>query len=233
MVVALVALSLALGGSAYAASGGLVSSAPGSQIAQCRAKVAKVFSFKSGVTKAQRGDATRAICGGGPAGPAGMPGAAGPVGSKGDPGQTGAPGPVSPPSYAEFYALMPGDNAATVAVGSAVGFPQNGPQDGISRSSSSLFVLPSVGTYRVSFQVSVTEPGQLGLKLDGTEIPYTVNGRATGTSQISGDALVTTVAPNSTISVVNPAGNATALTITPSAGGTHSSAASLIIEQLR
>lgn len=232
MVVALIALSVALGGSAYAASGGLLSSAPSSQIAQCRAKVAKAFSFKPGVTKRQQGAATKAICGGGPAGPAGTPGVAGLQGSKGDSGQAGAPGPAAPSSYAEFYALMPPDNPATVAVGGAVGFPQDGPQAGISRNSSSIFTLPSVGTYRVSFTVSVTEPGQLGLSLNGTELAYTINGRATGTSQISGEALVTTTTANSTVAVVNPAGNSTALTITPDAGGTHAVAASLIIEQL-
>jgi hypothetical protein len=229
MVVALIALSVALGGSALAASGGVLSSSAGSQIAQCRAKVAKAFSFNSGVTKVQRGAATKAICGGGPVGPAGPTGA---QGSRGEPGQTGAPGAAAPSSYAEFYALMPPDNAATVAVGGAVDFPQDGPQSGISRSGSSAFVLPKVGTYRVSFAVSVSEAGQLGLSLNGTELAYTINGRATGTSQISGEALITTLAPDSTVAVVNPAGNSTALTITPLAGGSHAAAASLVIEQL-
>jgi hypothetical protein len=229
MVVALIALSVALGGSALAASGGLLSSAPGSQIAQCRAKVAKVFSFKPGVTKVQQGAATKAICGGGPVGPAGPTGA---QGLKGEPGQTGVPGPAAPSSYAEFFALMPPDNAATVPAGGAVDFPQDGPQSGISRASSSAFTLPKVGTYRVSFAVSVSEAGQLGLSLNGTELAYTISGRATGTSQISGETLVTTATPDSTVAVVNPAGNSTALTITPVAGGTHAAAASLIIEQL-
>src|SRR5579862_9764835 len=66
--------------------------------------------------------------------------------------------------FADFYALMPVDNAATVAAAAAVQFPQNGPSDGsgsISRTSASTFNLTAIGTYQVSFQVSVNEPGQL------------------------------------------------------------------------
>jgi hypothetical protein len=249
MVVAAVALSLALGGSAYAASDVLLSSASRSQIAQCSARVTKALEFKTAATKAQRLAATKAICGDGGAGPAGTAGA---PGVKGDPGQAGAPGETGrtgepgkggetgPPgaparsNYAEFFALMPPDNAVTVPAGAAVQFPQNGPAHAIPRTgpSTSIFTLPSIGTYRVSFTVSVTEAGQLALALNGTELAYTVNGRATGTSEIVGEALVENTAVNSTIEVVNPAGNSSALTITPFAGGTHAVAASLIIEQL-
>jgi hypothetical protein len=247
MVVAAVALSMALGGSAYAASDVLLSSASQSQIAQCQAKVTKALDFKTAATKAQRVAATKAICGGGTAGPAGTPGApgakgdpgqigtAGQIGEKGragEPGEPGPPGPPPPSNYAEFFALMPPDNAATVAAGGAVQFPQDGPQNAITRASPSTFTLPAVATYHVSFVVSVTEAGQLALALNGTELAYTVNGRATGTSEIVGEALVENTAVNSTIEVVNPTGNSSALTITPFAGGTHAVAASLIIEQL-
>ena len=61
---------------------------------------------------------------------------------------------------------------------------------------------------------------------------YTVFGRATGTSQITGEALVTTTVVNSALSVMNPIGNSTALTITPLAGGSSPVAASLVIQQL-
>jgi hypothetical protein len=64
------------------------------------------------------------------------------------------------------------------------------------------------------------------------ELPYTVYGRATGTSQIAGYALVTTTAAGSTVEVRNPAGNTTALTITPLAGGTKPAAALIVNEQL-
>jgi hypothetical protein len=164
----------------------------------------------------------------------------GPRGEKGDACLPGNPACIGPPGaaavseFAEFFALMPADNASTVAVGAAVDFPQDGPTSGdITRASADTFLLAEVGTYRVDFSVSVSEAGQLGLSLNGTELDYTIFGRATGTSPIAGEALVTTTTPNSTISVVNPTGNSTALTITPLAGGTRPVAASLVIQQLR
>jgi hypothetical protein len=139
--------------------------------------------------------------------------------------------------YAEFYALMPPDNATTVGAGTSVEFPRTGPTTGvIARRNATEFVLPRVGTYRVAFSVSSDEPGQLVIAMDSgsgmVELPYTVLGRATGTSLISGEALVTTTAPNSALELRNPAGNTPALTITPKAGGTHAAAASLVIQQL-
>ena len=135
---------------------------------------------------------------------------------------------------------MPPDNAATVAPATPVQFPQNGPTTGVitrrGSSSSPEFVLPNIGTYRVAFSVSVDEPGQLVIALDSgkgmEELNYTVYGRATGTSQISGEALVRTTTLKSALELRNPAGNTTALTITPVAGGTHAAAASIVIQQL-
>jgi hypothetical protein len=64
------------------------------------------------------------------------------------------------------------------------------------------------------------------------ELPYTAHERATGTSPISGEALVTTTAAKSVIELRNPAGNTPALTITPTAGGTRAAVASLVVQQL-
>jgi hypothetical protein len=132
---------------------------------------------------------------------------------------------------------MPGDNATTIAIGGAVEFPQDGPANNIYRLDHSQFYLPVIGTYQVTFQVSVTEAGQLVLVLDpGTgpfELAYTVVGRATGTSQIVGTCLVTTTASNSVLTVRNPADSTTALTITPIAGGTRSVSAHLVIVRLK
>jgi hypothetical protein len=171
-------------------------------------------------------------------GPKGSTGEVGPKGSEGPSGPAGPEGPVAPPVFAEFYALMPPDNAATVGAGIPVEFPQTGPTTGdIVRQTASKFVLPSIGTYRVTFSVSADEPGQLAIALNTgsgmVELPYTVYGRAIGTSLIAGDALVTTSAANSVLEVRNPAGNTPALTITPKAGGTHAAVASLVIQQLR
>jgi len=130
---------------------------------------------------------------------------------------------------------MPGDNADTVAAGTDVDFPQDGPTSGtsVTRLSASSFNLADPGTYQVLFQASITEAGQLVLTLNGAELPYTVVGRATGTSQIVGIALVTTTAANSVLTVRNPEGTATALTLTPNAGGTEPVSAHLSIVQLQ
>ena len=83
------------------------------------------------------------------------------------------------------------------------------------------------------FQASITEAGQLVLSLDGIELDYTVVGRATGTSQITGVALVETSSINGILSVNNPIGNSTALTITPLAGGTNPVSAHLVITRVQ
>lgn len=171
-------------------------------------------------------------------GPQGPIGETGPAGPQGPAGETGPEGPQGLPggvlSYADFYALMPPDNSATVAPGTDVSFPQNGPiaNTNIGRLGPFSFNLGPIGTYQILFQVSVTEAGQLILTLNGQDLAYTVAGRATGTSQIVGTAIVTTTAVNSVLTVRNPAGNAAALTITPLAGGTRPVSAHLVITQI-
>jgi len=168
----------------------------------------------------------------GATGPMGLPGPTGETGPMGLPGPTGETGKIL--NFANFFALMPPDNASTVAVGSDVDFPQDGPTSGggITRTGISSFNLSEIGTYQISFQVSVSEAGQLILTLNGIDLHYTVVGRATGTTQIVGMALVTTITNNSILTVRNPAGNSTALTITPLAGGTRPVSAQLIIVQI-
>lgn len=157
----------------------------------------------------------------------------GPVGERGPRGPQGPAGGVL--NFADFYALMPPDNAATVAPGTDVSFPQDGPTSGqdIVRTGPSSFNLGLIGTYQIFFQVSVTEAGQLILTLNGEDLEYTVSGRATGTSQIIGMALVTTTTINSILTVRNPAGSAAALGITPLAGGTRPVSAHLVIIQIQ
>ena len=144
-------------------------------------------------------------------------------------------GPDGVGEFADFYAMMPGDNALTVAAGAAVQFPQNGPSSvgSIVRFSPSVFGLLAIGTYQVMFQVSVNEQGQLALSLNGVPLAYTTVGRATGSSQIVGIALVTTTVPNSFLSVINPVGNPVALTVAPFAGGSQPVSAHLVITRLR
>jgi hypothetical protein len=162
----------------------------------------------------------------GPQGPRGIMGLLGPMGPQGIPGTA--------LGCADFYALMPPDNAATVAPGTDIEFPQDGPNSGtgIARINATSFNLSDIGDYQILFQVSVTEAGQLILTLNGADLAYTVVGRATGPSQIVGMAIVSTTVINSVLTVRNPAGNAAALTITPLAGGTRSVSAHLVITQI-
>ena len=129
---------------------------------------------------------------------------------------------------------MPPDNAATVAPGTDVSFPQDGPNSGsgITRVNDTEFNLAEIGTYEVLFEVSITEADQLILTLNGADLEYTVVGRATGASQIIGMAIVSTTVINSILTVRNPSGNASALSITPLAGGTRPVSAHLVIIQI-
>jgi len=144
--------------------------------------------------------------------------------------------PVTPGiiNFADFFATMPPDNAVAVAPGSNVLFPSTGANGGtaITRLTTSTFNLATIGTYMVQFQVSVTQAGQLVLTLNGTELAYTVAGRANGIDQITGMALVTTTTPNSVLTLRNPIGNIGSLTITPSAGGASAVTAHLVILKL-
>ena len=167
----------------------------------------------------------------GPIGPIGPIGLTGPIGPIGISGPVGPTGPSFALSYADYYALMPGDNSATIAVGGDVEFPSDGPFLGgdITRLGPSSFNLVSIGTYQILFQVSIDEPGQLVVSLNNLQQTYTTVGRATGTTQITGICLIQTLTSNSTLTIRNPAGNSTALTITPNAGGAGSVSAHLLI----
>jgi hypothetical protein len=127
---------------------------------------------------------------------------------------------------------MPSSNAATIAAGVAVAFP-NGTVSGsdITQLTPSTFNLSTPGIYMVMFQVSVTEAGQLVLAANGTEIPASVAGRATGASQIVGMSFVTVAVADTVLQVRNPSGNGV-LTITPSAGGVHPVSAHVTILRL-
>lgn len=174
----------------------------------------------------------------GPAGSStGIKGAAGPkgaTGATGPAGPPGAPGASVSNESALFFAQMPPDNATTVGVGQDVDFPQNGPSTstGIVRASADSFTLTTPGVYRVSYQVSVDESGQLTLTLDGVDLGYTVTGRATGTGLIGLTTLVETTGIGQVLTVRNSS-SFSALTITPLAGGSAPSAATLLIELVK
>jgi hypothetical protein len=129
---------------------------------------------------------------------------------------------------------MPGDNAATIGVGTDIDFPQDGPTNGLDiiRTSSNQFTLVSIGIYSILFQASIDEAAQLVVSLNNIELDYTTVGRATGTSQLVGICSIETFAQNSILTIRNPASNTTALTLTPFAGGSKSVSANLSITRI-
>ena len=173
----------------------------------------------------------------GPQGPAGATGATGPQGAQGPQGETGPQGPRGLPggvlSYADFYALMPTDNATAIAPGEDVAFPQNGviANTNIGRTGDTTFLLNAAGTYLVMWNASITEAGQLVLTSNGTELPYTVVGKGDGFGELTGFAVLNITAPT-TLTVRNPAANTTDVTLTASSGGTAPVSAHLTIVQL-
>jgi hypothetical protein len=140
--------------------------------------------------------------------------------------------PIASTIYSNFFALMSGDNSATIAANAPILFPQNGPSTGAATAlGGGQFNLLRAGTYEINWQASITEAGQLQLAIGGVGLADTVVGRAMGTTQIVGSTIITVTA-NSQLSVINPAGNSPALTLTVSAGGTHAVSATLSIKFL-
>lgn len=166
-------------------------------------------------------------------GPTGPQGIAGPQGTTGATGATGPTGPSGLSDYADFYALMPSDNADSIAAGGAVAFPHDGviSSTAIGRLTDTTFNLAEAGNYLVTFSATVTDGGQLALALNGTELTNTVFGNANA-GQLNGQAIITTTAENSVLSLVNPADNTNPVTLTPTSGGNEPVSARLVIIKL-
>ena len=173
----------------------------------------------------------------GPQGPAGATGATGATGPQGPQGEIGPQGPRGLPggvlSYADFYALIPTDNATAITPGTDVAFPENGviANTNITRTSDTEFLLNATGTYLIMWNATVTEAGQLVLTSNDTELPYTVVGTGDGLDELTGFTILNIVTPT-TITVRNPIANTTNVTLTPNAGGTDPVTAHLTIVQL-
>ena len=180
----------------------------------------------------------------GPTGPQGVPGAAGatgaigptgPQGVAGPTGATGAVGPTGPAGgiseYASFYALAPNDNPTAIAQNTAVEFPNTtASTTGITRLTNSTFNLADTGTYLIMFKVNTNTAGQLGIAVNGAVQPNATFGNAADDGIIEGKTIITTTAANTVLSIVNPI--ATAVTVTPSAGGTEATVSDLTIIKL-
>lgn len=173
----------------------------------------------------------------GPVGPTGATGATGPQGPVGLTGPTGPQGPVGPAGsflgYADFYALMPADNAVAIAPGEDVAFPEQSfiGSTSITRTTDSSFTFTEAGIYLVLFNAAVSEAAQLVLTVDGTELSYTVSGTDSPLSQITGLSVIS-AGENSVLTVSNPASATASVSLTPSAGGASAVSAHLTIIRL-
>lgn len=180
----------------------------------------------------------------GPTGPQGVPGAVGatgaigptgPQGVAGPTGATGAVGPTGPAGgiseYASFYALAPNDNPTAIAQNTAVAFPNTtASTTGITRLTNSTFNLTNTGTYLIMFKVNTNTAGQLGIAINGAVQPSATFGNAADDGIIEGKTIITTTAANTVLSIVNPI--TTAVTVTPSAGGTEATVSDFTIIKL-
>jgi hypothetical protein len=154
--------------------------------------------------------------------------------------------PVAPPApivnFAEFLHDNTTDNApiavgAPFRFGSAPGPASTGTT--ITQLSPSRFPLGPIGKYRVTWDASVTEAGQMALALSDlpvpavpTEVARTRRGRATGTSQIIGNLFIQTTFANARLELWNSSGSAAALTPTPNAGGAAAAWTNITIQQV-
>lgn len=184
---------------------------------------------------------------GGSTGPAGATGpaggATGPDGATGPccPGPTGATGTAGISGgvieFADFFALMPADNAAPIAVSGAIEFPHGSASSGIVRTAFTFdtFTLTNPGTYEINWQVSITQAAQLALNFDsgGGFLPdsKSVVGRATGSSQILGFYLIE-IFGSTNLQVINYNSTAGRI-VTPNAGGIQPVSAHLVIKRLK
>ena len=171
----------------------------------------------------------------GPQGVAGATGAVGPTGPQGPQGVAGATGPQGVAGGIAEFASFNGTSAVgdptVVAQNTAVPFPNAiAGTTGITRLTNTSFNLAEPGEYLVQFKVNSNEAGQLGIALNGAVQPNTTFGTATANGSIDGASIITTTAPNTQLSIVNP--NATSITITPDAGGTNPTVSALNIIKL-
>lgn len=165
-------------------------------------------------------------------GPPGPMGPRGPRGHRGPMGPQGPAAPVVPQVYGSYYALAPADNPNPITAGQAVAFPSVASSDGVVQTSPTTFNLVEPGTYNVNYRINSSTAGQLQVALNGAGVAYTTTGINAGNDVISGNTMITTTAPNTLLSIINPATNTTSVTVAQNAGGTVPTASQLNITKI-
>ena len=168
----------------------------------------------------------------GPQGPIGLTGPAGPQGIQGIPGETGPAGSFL--GYADFYAIMPPENAAAIAPGEAVEFPEQSFIGGtnVTRTSDSEFTFTESGIYLVFFIAATSEAAQLVPAKNTTELSFALAGKDSVLSQLSGMAIIA-ANDGDVLTLRNPASATSSVTLSPNAGGNSPVTAHLILIRLQ
>ena len=136
-------------------------------------------------------------------------------------------------NYTNVYALMPTDNSTAIASGASIAFPRQGPVSGTGfvQVSPTQLTLPHIGTYEVTVNAVINVPAQLIATLNGAPVASTVTGKDISGSNLQGSFLITTLLPNSILTIQNA--SAGAITLVAAAGGTNPVSAQLIVKLLK
>jgi|GEM_PF-6948640 len=166
-------------------------------------------------------------------------------------GTNNYPGTISSSAIGPSVAGLSAINFPRLMVPSIGGIIINNP--GPAQTNNTEFILPSVGTYRVKWHISVDEPAQFSLWIstdgNGTIIaPIGVGGtfsqifasngvpsqvgQADLTAQLTGDTIFNNPVAGAAIQVRNYASSAGTVTVTPLPGGTEAQSVVLIIQRL-
>jgi hypothetical protein len=161
----------------------------------------------------------------------GNTGSQGPAGNDGAQGNTGPAGSNGVSGYAYYYNVA----AQTVAIEADILFDTNGVNSPAPitthTAGTAAIIVASTGTYKVSFIVSATEPGQVAVFLNGAPVAGSIYGSGAGTQQNNGQVIFSASA-GSTITVRNHS-SAAALGLPTPIGGTQASVnASIMLEKL-
>ena len=164
----------------------------------------------------------------GATGSSGATGADGPTGPTGSTGATGATGPTATPDYGYVYNL----SGQTVAVEGDVTFDTNGPLNGFAHTPGTAVITAlDSGTYLINFSVSSVEASQFAVTLNGTPLPDAIFGADTGTSQRTGQVIVS-LSAGDVITIRNHT-SLTGVTFGTTDGGTATDVnASVVVDQL-
>lgn len=118
------------------------------------------------------------------------------------------------PAYGSFYAVMPSDNPAAIAPGSAIAFPNDGPAfGGIVRMTFSAFLIPAVGNYEINWYAMPSTINQFLLRLNGAELLHTAIGGGNTNVNMTGSVMISTTSINSVLELINPSGNVGSATL--------------------